>query len=107
MPPAFPEAYAFESPLKIPAMLAALNSAGPWTWTQRDSDTYGDYLRARPDGGPTKLRIIVDGDAYLLDAFYLNGSPENRLSRAEVEQVILDKVLPAVQASKVRPTQGL
>ena len=107
MPPAFPEAYAFESPLQLTAMLQALNAAGPWTWTERDSDTYGGYLRARPDGGPTKLRIIVDGDAYLLDAFYLNNSPENRLSRAEVEQVIQDKVLPAVQARNVKPTAGL
>lgn len=102
-----PEAYSFESTLTLAAMLAALEAAGPWTWTLRDSDTYGDYLRARPDGGPTKLRIITARDAYLLDIFYLDGSQENRLSRADVETIIQQQVLPALQAQRVRAATGL
>ncbi len=107
----YPEAYAFDSPLSLQAMLAALN-AGPWQWTMRDSDTFYLYLVTRPEGGPTKLRIIRrifpdEGLLFLLDAFYLTDSPENRLSRAEVEQVIQGEVLPAIQAHNVRAIGGL
>jgi hypothetical protein len=110
--PSDPEAYAFDSPLTLGAMLAALSEAGPWSWTMRDSDTFADYLVTRPDGGPTKLRVIRrtfpgKGPAFLLDVFFLNGSPENRLSRGEVEQVIRRQVLPAIQAHNVHPVGGL
>ena len=111
MQPTYPEAYAFDSPLPLEAMLAALN-AGPWSWTLRDSDTFGAYLVARPDSGPTRLRILRrifrgDGPAFLLDAFYSSDSPENRLSRGEVEQVIQRQVFPAIQADDVHPVGGL
>ena len=107
----YPEAYAFDSPLSLQAMLVALN-AGPWSWTMRDSDTFYLYLVSRPDGGPTKLRIIRrifpgEGPAFLLDVFYLADSPENRLSRGEVEQVIQGQVLPAIQARSSSPVGGL
>jgi len=110
--PSFPEAYAFDSPLTLQAMLASLNAAGPWSWTMRDSDTFTDYLVTRPDGGPTKLRIVRrifpgKGPAFLLDAFYLKDSSQNRLSRGEVEQVIQGQVLPAVGAQNVHPAGGL
>jgi hypothetical protein len=93
-------------------MLASLNVAGPWTWMMRDSDTFYHYLVTRPDGGPTKVRIIRrifpdDGRPFLLDAFYLTGSQENHLSRGEVEQVIQGQVLPAIQARNVQPAGGL
>jgi hypothetical protein len=106
------EAYAFDSPLTLEAMLASLNAAGPWSWTLRDSDTFYLYLVTRPDGGPTKLRIIRrifpdEGLPFLLDAFYLQGSPENRLSRDEVEQVIQRQVLPAIQAHNAQAIGGL
>ena len=112
MHPSYPEAYAFDSPLTLQAMLARLNAAGPWSWTMRDSDTFADYLVTRPDGGPTKLRIIRrifpgQGPAFLLDAFYLKDSPENRLSQGEVEQVIQGQVLPAILAHNVHPAGGL
>jgi hypothetical protein len=93
-------------------MLANLDAAGSWLWGMRDSDTFTEYLVTRPDGGPTKLRIIRrnfprEGRPFLLDVFYLAGSPENRLSRAEVEQVIRNQVLPVIQAGKVQRAGGL
>jgi hypothetical protein len=112
MQPSYPEAYAFESPLTLTAMLASLNALGSWSWTMRHSDTFTDYLVTRPDDGPTKLRIIRrvfprKGLPFLLDVFYLTDSPENRLSRGEVEQMIQLQVLPAVQAHNVHPVGGL
>jgi hypothetical protein len=111
-PPAHPDAYAFDSPLTLEAMLASLDAVGAWSWTIRDSDTFYQYLVTRPDGGPTKLRIIrriyADKDhPFLLDALYLQDSPENRLSREEVEQVIRHQVFPAIQARNVQPVGGL
>ena len=112
MQPTYPEAYAFDSPLTLREMLARLRDPEPWPWGMRDSDTFAEYLVTRPDGGPTKLRIIRrifpgDGPPFLMDVFYLPGSPENRLSRPEVEQVIQTQVLPALQAHKVQPAGGL
>jgi hypothetical protein len=109
---AHPEAYAFDSPLTLEAMLARLNEAGPWAWVLRDSDTFHHYLVTRPGGGPTKLRVVRrivpgNGPAFLLDVFYLHGSTENRLSRGEIEEVIQRQVLPAVQAHNTCPAGGL
>jgi hypothetical protein len=103
----FPDAYAFDSPLTLDAMADALNAAGPWTWEVRDSDTYGDYVVARPDEGPTRVRVIAHGGAFLLDVLYVTRSRKNRLAREEVERVVQDRVLPALQASNLKPTQGL
>jgi hypothetical protein len=108
----YPEAYAFDSPLPLQTMLANLCAAVPWSWTIRDSDTFADYLVSRPDEGPTRLRIIVRpfpgrGPQFLLDIFYLWDSPDNRLSRGEIEQVIQTQMLPAIQAQNVRPIGGL
>jgi hypothetical protein len=107
VPATFPEAYAFDSPLTLDDMAAALNAAGPWSWEVRDSDTYGDYVVAWPDEGPTKVRVIPRGGSYLLDVLYVSRSQKNRLTRDEVEQVVQASVLPAVRASNVKPTSGL
>jgi hypothetical protein len=112
MSPPSPEAYAFDSPLTLAEMLVNLCAAGPWPWGMRDSDTFTDYLVTRPDGGPTKLRIIRrifprEGLPFLLDVFYLKDSPENSLSRGDVEQVIQAQVLAAIQADNVQPAGGL
>jgi hypothetical protein len=58
------------------------------------------------------LRIIRrifpgKGPAFLLDAFYLTDSAENRLSRDEIEQAIQRQILPAIQAHNVSPVGGL
>lgn len=112
MQPEYPEAYAFDSPLTLADMLTALCAVELWSWTMRDSDTYGNYLITRPDGGPTKLRIIrrifpTKGLAFLLDAFYLIDSPENRISQGELHQMIQARVLPAIQACRIEPIAGL
>ena len=103
----FPEAYAFDSPLSLDAMADALDAAGPWKWEVRDSDTYGDYVVARPDDGPTRVRVIAHGGAFLLDVLYVTRSQKNRLSRDEVEQVVQASVLPALQAGNVKAVPGL
>ncbi|MGD0053164.1 MAG: hypothetical protein ABSD03_15285, partial [Vulcanimicrobiaceae bacterium] len=41
-------AYDFNCDQPIEAILAALNSAGPWQWVLGESAVYGDYLNCRP-----------------------------------------------------------
>jgi hypothetical protein len=104
----FPSAYAFESPLTVEQMHAALQAAGPWSWELRDSDSYGTYVGSWPDfKGPVKVRIVEHDDGFLLDLMYLERSTTNQFTRQEIEDVIQQKVLPAVQARNVQPAKGL
>ena len=44
-------AYEFESPLSQDELTERLTAAGPWSWTRRESEWYGDYLISRtPEG---------------------------------------------------------
>ncbi len=101
---AFPGAYEFESDLSLDEMLDGLVAAGPWQWEARDSDTYGDYVQARPGNGSTRIRIIKNGSGFLLDVGHLDRHP---IPRVEVERVIQEEVLPAIGARNVRPASGL
>jgi hypothetical protein len=108
MATAYPSAYAFESPLTVEQMFAALQAAGPWTWELRDSDSYGTYVGCWPDfKGPVKARIVEDEGGFLLDVMYLDSSTTNQFTRQEIEDVIQQRVFPAVQARNVRPAKGL
>ena len=73
----------------------------------RESDTYGDYVGANPDEGPSKVRIFRMSGQFLMDVRYVSGSQMNRLTRDEIEQVIQGTVLPAIQAHNVTPAKGL
>jgi len=42
-------AYDFTCDQTLEAILAALNSAGPWQWALGESAVYGDYLNCRPN----------------------------------------------------------
>ena len=70
------EAYAFDSDLALEALFVRLNEGGPWRWSRRDSDQYGDYLatRALPDyAEPTYafFRILeVQKGEYVFDIEY-------------------------------------
>ena len=39
--------YAFESEYSLAEMLTRLNAQGPWQWTERDNEQWGDYLATR------------------------------------------------------------
>ncbi len=106
------EAYSFQSPLAVEEMLDRLNQAGPWTWSLRDSDTYGFYLRCRPDSSSTKLRIVGPPPDYLLaisfDPTDVDNNPvADHTPADELARLILDRILPALDARDVKETQGL
>lgn len=103
-----PEALAFTCPLDLDAILVRLNAAGPWRWTLRDSDTYGDYLIARPT--PiigTKVRLFhQDGGRYVADLTYDDESLGHGLTHAQLVAVMRDQILPSLGAAAVTPTQA-
>jgi hypothetical protein len=76
------EAYAFESDLTLEALFARLNEGGPWRWSRRDGDRYGDYLatRALPDyADPTYafFRIFeVQKGQYAFGMEYRSNGPD-------------------------------
>ena len=54
--PSLAWAYEFESALSQEELMDRLNAGGPWTWSRRESEWYGEYLISRtPDG--VRVRI--------------------------------------------------
>jgi hypothetical protein len=106
------KAYSFQSALTVEEMLARLNPAGPWTWSVRDSDRYGEYLITRPDQSWTKLRIVKTRRGYLLDVTFDPIKADGKLVAGhipieELVRVSLNHVLPAVGAKNVQEAQNL
>jgi hypothetical protein len=54
--PTWAWAYEFNCELTPDQIAAKFNDAGPWTWSRRESEWYGDYLICRP-AGHMRLRI--------------------------------------------------
>ena len=54
--PNLARAYEFESPLSQEELTQRLSTAGPWPWSRRESEWYGDYLISRTPEG-VRIRI--------------------------------------------------
>jgi len=54
-------AYDFQCDLSLEALLDALEAAGPWTWTMRESYIEGSYLNTRPDDTMIKINEHPQG----------------------------------------------
>lgn len=79
-------------------MKPRLEAVSPWTWWDGDS-AYFDYLGARIGPGPRMLRLHPDGDGFSLQV--RKGPVDDDLRR-----IILDRLLPAVDAQAVTPMEG-
>ena len=108
-PTRVPEAYSFNAPLGIEAMRSALDRAGLWTWRLNDSDTYGEYLSARPSDSHSRLRIFrLERDGhYLLDTLYSRQEGAPFLTREELDRMIREELLPAVRATDIQEAEAL
>ena len=49
-------AYEFESALSQDELMDRLTAAGPWTWSRRESEWFGEYLISRTPEG-VRIRI--------------------------------------------------
>ncbi|SDH85985.1 hypothetical protein SAMN05192558_105385 [Actinokineospora alba] len=89
--------YAFVSDLSF-ADIAAVVGRGPWTWTERDSESLGDYLWTRVN--ETNIRVFEDEGHYCLDFKFTGNDP----AQFDVlVDTLLTRVLPTIGARDVRP----
>jgi hypothetical protein len=96
-------ALAFDCPLTLDAMLARLNQLGPWTWRESDSDTYGESLWAVP-GRRAWLSISPVDNHWVIEIRCRMKS--EALPQAQLEREVTTRVLPALGARNVRPTEA-
>jgi len=93
-------ALAFECALDFDALYDRLNEVGPWSWRGTESDTYGDYLTARPAEDVT-LRIFGEKPEWVIQVTL---GPDAGLSRDEVDDVLNGQIFPALGAQNIHPT---
>ena len=101
-------AYSFRSGLPLPEMLVRLNETGPWRWIERDSDTWGDYISAvaLPDPHRGTVKIFVEPDHYVLNVLLKSEQPEAAALFDSVRETLFDRLLPAIGASGLAPTEA-
>lgn len=99
-------AYSFTSDLTIHELIKKLNSDGPWSWMERDSDYYGLYISCL--GGPdaSRIKIFQEDGKYVLNIRYKNDNPEASTEWDALQVELLGKTLPSVGAENVKETEG-
>lgn len=105
----------FDSDLGLMQMLALLNELGPWKWTERDSDRWGEYISSgvlrQPQRGIAK--ILIDRGNQASDAHFViqvvleSDQPDANAVFDDIERTILDRILPALKATDVIATETL
>jgi hypothetical protein len=78
-------------------MFAKLNAAGPLTWTQRDGEFRGEYLFASVAPAAAVRIFALDGGRWLAD---MKAPPDDY---QRVQTLVMEKVLPVVQAFDIEP----
>jgi hypothetical protein len=100
-------AFAFQSKLSLAEMLARLEALGYGQWHQRDKDAWGDYLFGRLSDEPYSAvaKLIVEDDRFVFNVKLRPDKPGSELAFAEVQKAVLERVLPALDASAITPTE--
>lgn len=97
-------AYSFDSPMLLRALLARLNERGPWRWIERENEGWGDYISARalPDPDYGIIKILYEDGCYIVN-FNLEAEPEKL---DEVCDTLFTYLLPGVGAMKLTETDS-
>jgi hypothetical protein len=100
-------AVSFTSDLSMEDIYAKVNELGPWRWSMRDSEQWGDYIstRAVPEYGMVK--IVTDGGRYVANVKFKSERPNAEAELAELRETLLASLLPAILARDVQPTDSL
>jgi hypothetical protein len=108
------EAFAFKSELSLDGIFDRLNQVGPWRWSQRDSDRYGDYLatRALPDyADPSYAFVRIFEPAgegeYVFDIEYRSSEAGADADWKDLLARIEGQILPSIGARDVTPTENV
>ncbi len=100
---AFPVSYRFACALSAEEIVARLGAAGPFDWSVRDSDDYGDYAIARPAPG-VRLRIVGAAPSWMID---LQLAPDAPTSATVFDVVVRERILATLGARDVEVTPAL
>ncbi len=100
-------AYAFRSPLALSQLLAKWNEVGPWTWTERDSDRFGEYISTRVLDLPQRgmLKVFVEPDRYAINVMLQSEEPDAEEKFGAIRDTIFNRLLPAAEASAITRTE--
>ncbi|HJZ91184.1 MAG TPA: hypothetical protein VKE40_09945 [Gemmataceae bacterium] len=74
-------AWAFKTDLTLGNLFARLNARGPWLWSMRDSESWGDYMstRALPDFADPEyvmVKIFVELDRHVIQVRFESDRPD-------------------------------
>ena len=99
-------AFAFHSELSLLEMLQRLNERGPWQWTARDNNDWGDYIVAGAIEPPHRgvVKILEDDGHFAINIELKSEAPDPQVAFASVRSIVLDQILPALEARDVVDT---
>lgn len=100
-------ALAFKSGYDLPQLRVALNAAGDLEWVERESAWFGDYLSTRIAPHYAFFKIYDDepNAQYVLQV-NVSAEPDAGIALlAELVALARDRVLPAIGARDIAPTE--
>lgn len=104
-------AFAFSADLTMEEMKSRLQAAGPWVWSNGDSDRYGDYLGTRAVPHDGVLRIYKadppGGRRYSINLRYDSARPADDAVHdlQALKTRVLSALLPSLGARDVVPAE--
>jgi hypothetical protein len=97
-------AYTFTTSLAPAELFRRLRAEGTWTWIDRDSDRWGDYVSAID--APGAIVKVVPGEPArgrcLANVEFDSDAADAALQAAAVRRTLVEKILPALDAREVR-----
>jgi len=99
-------AYAFFSDLNLEQLKAKLEEVGPWTWAQRDSHYFGDYLSARAREDYSMLKIYENEEVgYQIDILFEAEGAATEQEWEAFHHDVVDRLLRGINARKIQETE--
>ena len=101
-------AHAFASDLGLDELRHALTTAGPWSWIERDSGIFGDYISALAKDDYAVLKVFAtEPGGYQIDIRFETSGDDPEREWRELEDDVLHRLLPAVRARYLGPTDTM
>jgi hypothetical protein len=113
----FGAAYGFRCGKSLDELRSALDATGPWSWVERDSALYPEYISThdRKAGAVLRIGIIragVDfvaswsGEDFIIDLAYDNPAPNAKAQWETLHRDVVERLLPAISATQISPGSG-